>query len=248
MTNREKILNLIDTAKMLIQANAIESEGKFFAWHENVNRTLANIYGKNSIEFESFQKITFNVTWAYVINSNSDSNKVKACAMGLEKSIELLSSYIADMEDVDVFTYDYTKVFIVHGHDGEIKESVARLIEKQGIEAVILSEKTNRGKTIIEKLEKHSKVGGAICLFTPDDLGKEKTESRNKPRARQNVVFEAGYFMGKLGRDHVVIIADEKVDMPSDLRGILYTNKTDWKHDVLAELKEIGYAIDFSKE
>lgn len=244
---KNKLLNLIEIAKELIKAHAIESDGKFFAWHENVIRVLSSIYGKDSIEYESFQKIDFKITWVYAISQAND-NKIKACALGLEKSVELLSSYVEDMEETNVITNDYSKVFIVHGHDGEIKEAVARLIEKQGIEAVILSEKTNNGKTIIEKLEKHSNVSGAICLFTSDDLGKEKNESRNKPRARQNVVFEAGYFMGKLGRDNVVIIADEKVDMPSDLRGILYTNKTDWKHDVLAELKEIGYAISFVNE
>lgn len=247
MSNKVKLQNLINTAKELMRNNVTENDGLLFAWRENVARVLTKIYGKDSLEYDSFQKITFNVTWGYAI-SNADKSKIKACAMGLEKSIELLHSYIEEIEDCNMTTNDFTKIFIVHGHDGEIKESVARLIEKQGIEAVILSEKTNRGKTIIEKLEKHSNVGGAICLFTSDDLGKEKNESRNKPRARQNVVFEAGYFMGKLGRDHVVIIADEKVDMPSDLRGILYTNKTDWKHDVLAELEEIGYLIDYSKE
>ncbi len=244
---KSKLLNLIEAAKGLIKAHATESDGKFFAWQENVIRVLASIYGKDSIEYESFQKITFKITWAYAI-SQADNNKIKACALGLEKSIELLSSYVDDIEETNVITNDYSKVFIVHGHDGEIKESVARLIEKQGIEAVILSEKTNNGKTIIEKLEKHSNVSGAICLFTSDDLGKEKSELRNKPRARQNVVFEASYFMGKLGRSNVVIIADEQVDMPSDLRGILYTNKTDWKHNVLAELNEIGYSINFSNE
>ena len=247
MTNKERLQNLIDTAKKLIKAGATESDGKFFAWRECVIRILASIYGKDSMEFASFQKVTFNVTWAYAI-SNANKNKIEACAMGLEKSIELLTSYMEEIEEIHMVNKDFSKVFIVHGHYGEIKESVARLIEKQGIEAVILSEKTNRGKTIIEKLEKHSNVSGAVCLFTSDDLGKEKTELRSKPRARQNVVFEAGYFMGKLGRDHVVIIADEKVEMPSDLRGILYTNKTEWKHDVLAELEEIGYSIDFSKE
>lgn len=142
---------------------------------------------------------------------------------------------------------DFSKVFIVHGHDEALKQEVARVIEKQGIEAVILHEQANQGATIIEKIEKNSAVGAAICLFTPDDRGKAKSEGNDKKRARQNVVFEAGYFMGKLGRDKVIFIADPSVEMPSDLQGVVYTDTKDWKIDLAKELDEIGYNIDFNK-
>lgn len=128
-----------------------------------------------------------------------------------------------------------------------MKHSVARIVEKQGLEAIILREKTNQGKTIIEKFEAHSDVGGAICLFTADDVGKAKAETTENPRARQNVVFEAGYFMGKLGRNHVVMICEAGVEIPGDLSGVVYTDKSDWKTDVLKELKAMGYSIDMNK-
>ena len=60
---------------------------------------------------------------------------------------------------------DNNKIFIVHGHNEALKQEVARLVEKQGLEAIILSEQANRGKTIIEKFEEHSDVGAAICLL-----------------------------------------------------------------------------------
>ena len=141
----------------------------------------------------------------------------------------------------------YEKVFIVHGHDGELKEAVARIIEKQGLEAIILSEKVNQGRTIIEKFEDYSDVDGAICLFTADDIGKAKKETTDKPRARQNVVLETGYFMGKLGRSHVVILADNGIEMPSDLSGVVYANTSNWQVDLLRELEAMGYKIDFDK-
>ena len=253
MVNAEKLQALIDTAKALIDKQATESDGEFFTWHEKAIRVLTSIYGKQSDQYKSFEQITFKVTWAYISTTANDS-KIKACAMGLVKSIGILSSYLEEMkendtEETEVVNYDFSKVFIVHGHDSQLKESVARLVDRQQhIEAIILSEQRNRGKTLIEKLEKHSDVGGAICLFSADDVGREKDEKRGKPRARQNVVFEAGYFMGKLGRDHIIIIADKAVELPSDLNGILYTDKESWKHDVLAELEEMGYDIDFSKE
>ena len=142
---------------------------------------------------------------------------------------------------------EYKKVFIVHGHDNGLKQEVARLVEKQGLEAIILSEQANRGKTIIEKFEEHSDVGAAICLFTGDDHGKAKDATSENLRARQNVVFEAGYFMGKLGRENVVLIANPDIEIPSDLKGVVYTNEKSWQIDVLKELKAIGYAIDLNK-
>ena len=142
---------------------------------------------------------------------------------------------------------EYKKVFIVHGHDNGLKQEVARLVEKQGLEAIILSEQANRGKTIIEKFEEHSDVGAAICLFTGDDYGKAKDATSENLRARQNVVFEAGYFMGKLGRENVIIVADKNLELPSDMQGVVYTDAGNWKTEVLQELDKIGYAIDFNK-
>lgn len=142
---------------------------------------------------------------------------------------------------------EFSKVFIVHGHNGEIKEAVARLIERQGIQAIILHEQANQGATIIEKFEKNSNVGGAVCLFTADDLGHAKSNPKEMYRARQNVVFETGYFIGKLGRDKVVLVADKGVEIPSDLQGVVYTEAANWQFSILRELKTIGYNIDYNK-
>ena len=113
------------------------------------------------------------------------------------------------------------EVFIVHGHDDEVKETVARFIENFGIEATILHEQANRGQTIPEKFEEHaSEAGFAIILLTPDDVGASKDETDNpKPRARQNVVLELGYFWGKLGRGRVCVLHKGGVELPSDMQG-----------------------------
>lgn len=72
-------------------------------------------------------------------------------------------------------------------------------------------------------------------------------ESRKRNRARQNVVFEAGYFIGKLGRENVVLLANKEIEMPSDLYGVVYTDNTMWEIQVLKELREMGFAIDLNK-
>ena len=144
------------------------------------------------------------------------------------------------------------KVFIVHGHDNELKEATARLVEKIGLEAVILHEQPKGGKTIIGKLEEQAdRVGYAIILYTPCDEGREKGSEDSKPRARQNVVFEHGLFIGKLGSERVCVLRKGEVEKPSDDQGILYIEvkdgSNDWKGDVAKELKNAGYDVDLNK-
>ena len=98
----------------------------------------------------------------------------------------------------------------------------------------------------MEKIERNSEVDCAICLFSADDFGREKSFMEEVPRARQNVIFETGFFIGKLGRNHIIILSDKRVELPSDLNGVVYTDTRDWKADVLKELRSIGYNIDFN--
>jgi predicted nucleotide-binding protein len=142
---------------------------------------------------------------------------------------------------------DTNNIFIVHGHDERTKLDVARTIEKLGLNPIILSEQPNQGQTIIEKFELHSNVGFAIVLLTADDLGKTKTEEEEKYRARQNVILEMGYFIGKLGRNKVFPLYENGVELPSDLHGVLYNpldEANSWKFKLAKELKAAGYYID----
>src|SRR5262249_31056015 len=100
------------------------------------------------------------------------------------------------------------RIFIVHGHDNEMKVSVARTIEQLGLKPIILHEQPDKGLTIIEKFVNYSDVGFAVVLLSPDDMGYPKisTPDKARPRARQNVVLELGFFLGKLGRSHVLAL------------------------------------------
>jgi len=100
-----------------------------------------------------------------------------------------------------------SKVFIVHGSDELAKEKVARFLDKIDLDPVILHEKSNNGRTLIEKFEHQSnEVDYAVIIMTPDDEGKAKSELDLKDRARQNVILELGFFMGKLGRKKCLCI------------------------------------------
>lgn len=148
-------------------------------------------------------------------------------------------------------TMDKSKVFIVHGHDDAAKEKVARFIEKLGFEAIILHEQASSGNTIIEKIEEYSNVGFAIVLYTPCDEGGPKgKKDQVKPRARQNVVFEHGYLMGKIGRKNVCFLLKGDVEIPSDIAGLAYgeIDKGDgWKSKVADEMEACGYEVDRNK-
>src|SRR5690554_3074677 len=140
------------------------------------------------------------------------------------------------------------KVFIVHGRDNEAKQEVSRFIEKIGLEAIILHEQASSGMTIIEKIEHYSNDADfALVLYTPCDLGRGSHES-NPPnnRARQNVVFEHGYFMAKLGRENVCALVKGAIETPNDISGVVYValdQSGAWKNDVARELQVCGYVI-----
>lgn len=251
MTDYEKMQDIINEIDSLVQHSVVPAAPAFQAWYNLTERFLLKLYGKESIEHENFKNTSFSP------KIYSDVRQViSKCKEGLLACKLTFQGYIEELkeesEETQVTAHaekieKFLKIFIVHGHDGELKQSVARIIEKQGIEAIILSEQANKGRTIIEKFEDHSDVGGAICLFTADDLGRAKKDTTYNTRARQNVVLETGYFMGRLGRDHVVLLADKGIEMPSDLSGVVYTETGKWEIDLLKELKEMGYTIDFNK-
>lgn len=138
------------------------------------------------------------------------------------------------------------KVFIVHGHDDLLKNEVARFLGKLGIEPIILHEQPNSGRTLIEKIEAFSDVGFAVVLMTADDHG-GKTADLTKPRARQNVIMELGYFIGLLGRDKVAAINDPAIELPSDFDGVAYIASDNWQFQLAKELKAGGLSVDMNK-
>lgn len=140
------------------------------------------------------------------------------------------------------------KIFIVYGHDENALLKVSQFLEKLDFTPIVLSDKSNGGKTIIEKLEENADVGFAIVLYTPDDLVKKDKEEYKQPRP--NVIFEYGYFMAKLGRDRVALLQKDEVKENSDILGTAYIKMDDnegWKMQVAKELKAAGYDVDLNK-
>ena len=143
---------------------------------------------------------------------------------------------------------DNRKIFLVHGHDDETKNTVSKFLRSFGPEVIILHENANQGQTIIEKFEKHSDVVFAVVLSTPDDVGASASQpEKTRRRPRQNVILELGYFMGKLGRGRVCCLYVAGVELPSDYHGVLYVpydESGNWKKALVKELAAAGVRLE----
>ncbi len=182
-----------------------------------------------------------------------------AFSQNTNQTQQTMASFIIDQSNgrnentgLSVETEGKQKVFIVHGHDNEAKIEMARTLEKLGFEAIILHEQPNAGYTIIEKIAAYSDVVFAVVLYTECDLGRDKTKKveEEQYRARQNVVFEHGYLIGKLDREKVAAFVKGNVETPGDISGVVYTtmdNAGAWKQELVREMRAAGLNVDFNK-
>lgn len=122
------------------------------------------------------------------------------------------------------------------------------LIKKIGYEPIVLFKQASGGKTIIEKFEEETEsVVFAIILYTACDYGRDKQESKEQPRARQNVVFEHGYLSAKLGRSRVCALVEPGIEVPGDLAGVVYIQLSGtWEYMLAKEMKQAGLEIDLN--
>ena len=202
------------------------------------------------------------------MNGTPHHEVIEGLVHGRERSIVLMTRAIRSLEerladranylgtappvDAPATTHTMSRdIFIVHGHDTAAKNEVAHVINRAGLNAIILHEQPNGGRTIIEKFEAHGSAAGfAVILLTPDDVG-GATPDQLRPRARQNVVGEMFWFAGKLGRSKVCALRKGDVEVPSDFAGVVYTEMDDrgaWRIDLLKELEAAGYSgLDWGK-
>lgn len=229
----------------------------YYDWNDFNSEFLKQSFNRSNNEY----KISYdNVNQKFLYVSLSPAEELQEFIEDVKNKINNLRQLVAKTSLIKTEINEPTlvtapvsssnKIFIVHGHNNEVKVSVARTIEKLGLEAIILHEQANSGKTIIEKFEEHSEVAFAIVLLTDDDLGKSKMEDNLNNRARQNVILELGYFIGKLTRKKVCPLYTPGVELPSDLLGLLYIEidtEENWKFKLAKEIKASGINVDVNK-
>ncbi|SHN27901.1 Predicted nucleotide-binding protein containing TIR-like domain [Pseudomonas asturiensis] len=176
---------------------------------------------------------------------------MKAAQSSLKDDLEYLEENSESDQPAIVSSINSRRVFVVHGHDETAMHGLARFLEKLGLEAIILKEQPDQGRTIIEKFEATAgDVGFAVVLLTPDDVGASVKAETSDARARQNVIFELGYFAGKLGRGRVCLLRKGQVEIPSDLYGVIYTEMDaadGWQTKLVKELKAAKLDFDANR-
>lgn len=252
---KEKIEQLIDESKKYtFQNNCYRKFGseafsrpttEMQAWVAETEDFLIENYGKDSAPwriFERFErkKLDGNYEETFLRQKDIIVSALTSCLR--------IPSKIKYGKHIKTKELDLSKVFIVHGHDDLLKSEVARYIENLGLKAIILHEQASSGNTIIEKIEEHSNVGFGIVLYTACDIGSKNEKPFNLlPRARQNVVFEHGYLIGKIGRRNVCALVKGDIEKPNDISGVVYVStEGEWRLSLAKEMRNSGYNIDMN--
>ena len=262
----QKIKTQIDKGRQLVNRKILseydleEADAEFENWSKYNEELLLRLFDNSAIadKYTDFYGGSYS-TMATLADQigyyRRDFTRKINRLQGILDQLELIPEQPDDTPHVssaESATTSSNEVFIVHGHDRAFKSEVARFVEHLGLEATILEEKPGGGRTIIEKFERYaSNAGFAIVLLTPDDVGAPRDRQEDlKPRARQNVIFEIGYFFKGLGRGRVCAMSKEEVEFPSDLNGVNYVlldSEDGWKLKLFREMQEAGLPVDSSK-
>jgi predicted nucleotide-binding protein len=233
--------------------NSSISMDSYLGWFFDTRECLVRIFGseedaivKRFIEARSRSILTSQIRQALGIQARqlkTASDILKAEAKSGPKDARIAQEFNHG---------DSRKVFVVHGHNEAVKNQAARFLERIKLEPIILAEQASAGLTVIEKFEQHSEVSFAVVLLTADDRGgvKNSPPENLHLRARQNVIFELGYFVAKLGRKKVCALYEEGVEIPSDYKGVIFVSLDvggAWRLTLAQEMRKAGLEVDMNK-
>ena len=233
----------------------------FEMWRSATEVALRTVMGGESPLLESFHKVKYT---AGFYHGGMDTSGYRPA--GVKKATAILEAAKSELKlraeleqviqtdespDQRAVAAERGRIFLVHGHDDAHKHELARVLQSlTGNAPIVLHEQANGGRTLVEKLEDYAAVSAfAVALLTGDDVGRAKEDSVDRARARQNVVFEAGYFAGRLGRRNVVLLHEPGVELPSDLSGVVYVpldSAGAWKMKVAHEMSNSGMTVNWA--
>jgi predicted nucleotide-binding protein len=254
MNDIDLIRSLIDGVSTLPHRN----DEKLDALKRRTKMIFTKIFGSKSSYLQDLEGISFHPQVYF--SGMKDSPYNTAWHSGKSEMSNLLKTALEELElnsqtsqkdtSTHIMKTASNQVFVVHGHDEEMKSTVARALEKLGLQPIILHEQPDKGRTVIEKFIGHSEVPFAIVLFSPDDMAYRVNAQPEtaRPRARQNVVLELGFFLGKLGRANVLVLHRQapNFELPSDYAGVLFKPfdaNGAWRSELVRELKAAGFQV-----
>jgi len=246
LVSGEAILSTLTYERGLGDNYPVVDEAMYHGWRTQVLNYLKSKLSEGNHYYTGFKS-------SVRAGANYPSNVNKGIII-LKNMIEDINNEILNITETSsikevVAKVKSNEIFIVHGHDNLALTQVARYLERLNFKPIILHEQSNSGRTIIEKIENYTNVGFAVVLYTQCDVG-GKDRDNLQPRARQNVVFEHGYLIGKIGRNNVCALIKGTVEAPGDISGVVYTPMDDnegWHFRLAKELKASGYTIDINQ-
>lgn len=261
---REKLTARIAKGRELLrrqvnsQEEAIAFNKDYQKWHDYNETLLDTLFTNNSF----LTNYRWSVASRVIDHEESVFEEFEAWRNALDSRCTFLESVLEQLEIIPApqgpaadqnpsrSPTKLTRVFLVHGHDLAARESVARFIEQLDLQIVVLHEQPSGGRTIIEKLEHHADVGFALVLLTPDDLGRAVADTDLHPRARQNVILELGFFVGRLGRNCVCALHKGPLELPNDILGVVFIELDSaggWRLALAKELRQAGVPVDLNR-
>ena len=253
----KKLRRRIEEIQNLDPNSVPYDDAKVNMLESKINMTIQDVFGLNSQEFRDYG---YHRIWHGGYNTmDTDAQRQAKFAAGIPQTITMLEGLISHLEEKhEDLIYDQKpeqipqsdplkksrKVFIIHGHDELNLMRLDNLLQDRFyLDTIILKEKPGKGRTLIEKFEQEApKASYAFVIFTPDDLIEVKKTKYTQ--ARPNVIFELGWFYGRLRRERVCILFKKGTKIPSDLEGITrveFENSIEEKViDIENELKEAG--------
>jgi hypothetical protein len=232
----------------------------------SIDDALTRTFGPDTVEYERYKDAAY-FSWPLSGGGQVHARRIiESLTQYKQQSLNLLRQAVSalrerqDEQGIPVLGLKHAdpklngaigsrKVFVVHGHETGPREAIARFLERAEFKVIVLHEQASQGRTIIEKFQDHADVSFAVVLLTPDDVGCA-VDGTPQPRARQNVILELGYFIGRLGRKHVCAIKSGAVEVPSDILGVVWITYDDaggWKASLAKELQAAGFDVDLNK-
>jgi predicted nucleotide-binding protein len=227
----------------------------------NIVETIREVFGPKSPEFREHEH--HEIWYGPSIMGEDPYTIQQNFAAGIPMTLSMLAGLIKKLEEMKLdIAFDATsqkqtvpagttrRILVVHGDDGEAKQTVARFLDKINLEPVIFQEQPDEGKTILEKFEYNKDVAYVVVILTPDDTGYAGTESRRKKdRAGQHTILELGYLIGRLSAKRICVLFKDTVEIPSGNHGVFYVpmdENSAWKQKLAAAIKQTGLSIDMN--
>jgi len=145
------------------------------------------------------------------------------------------------------------RVLVACGSDDEMKHALTWALNKLWLVPVILNEEPGHGRKIVERFTDYADIGLAVVLLSPDDYVYAKSEEaiKRKLKPRQDVIFELGFLIGKLGKEHVLVFYKESekgaFDVNTGFEGIKtipFDDRDSWRLALIRELENNGYSVE----